>query len=365
VTPNNSSLSVASGDPAPIVLAANQPSGRPYRGGSGIARFRGASQLDPYIPEDFVASTTEVFSGHGVGLTVLPDGRTLREAVESDPLGYLGADHVREFGTNTMLLVKLLSTDERLFVHYHPDAAFASEHLGSPRGKTEAWIVVDTGTDTDAENRDDAYALLGFNRPVTPSEVERWVAHQEVPEMLAALNRVPLRAGDTLFVPAGLPHAIGPGITLVEVQEPTDLSILLEYGGYPGFTQSSALLGLDLHTAVTGLEMSQWSEKQLATLAAGRSFDDSTVAQRLFPATADSFFAAWRLDVDTRHTLAVGFSVLVVAGGHGLLESHSANFKLEPGMTVLIPYGAGEVSLVGPVRAILCTPPAPRQPRAA
>jgi mannose-6-phosphate isomerase len=360
VTPNNSSPSEASRGPAPIVLAANQPSGRPYRGGSGIARFRGASQVDPYTPEDFVASTTEVFSGHGVGLTVLPDGRTLREAVESDPFGYLGADHVRKFGTNTMLLVKLLSTDERLFVHYHPDAAFASEHLGRPRGKTEAWIVVDT--DTDAEDRDDAYALLGFNRPVTDAEVERWVADQEVPDMLAAMNRVPLRAGDTLLVPAGLPHAIGPGITLVELQEPTDLSILLEYDGYPGFTQGSALLGLDLHTAVTGLEMSQLSEKQLATLAAGRVFDDSTVAQRLFPATADSFFAAWRLNVDTRHTLAAGFSVLVVAGGRGLLESHSASFELEPGMTVLIPYGAGEVSLVGPVRAILCTPPAPRQP---
>ncbi|MCU1585619.1 MAG: Mannose-6-phosphate isomerase [Microbacteriaceae bacterium] len=339
------------GPPEPLLLSANQPLDRPYKGGSGIARFRGMEHHDPYTPEDFVASTTEVFSGHGVGLSRLPDGRTLRDAVAADPLGYLGPEHVRRFGANSNLLVKLLSTDERLFVHYHPDAAFASSRLGRTVGKTEAWIIVNT------DGQDDAYAYLGFNRPVSDDEVQTWVTNQQVEEMLTAMNRVTLHVGDTLFVPAGIAHSIGPGITLVELQEPTDLSILLEYDGFPGFTLSNALLGLDIPSAISGLQRSLLNADQLTALSAGRR-DGRSTAQQLFPAEADPFFTAWRLDVEVHHTIARGFAVLVVTDGDARLEFDAGSLDLEPGATVLIPYDAGDVSIVGRMRGILCAPPA-------
>ena len=46
--------------------------------------------------------------------------------------------------------------------------------------------------------------------------------------MLGGLRRVPVSAGDALLVPGGTPHAIGAGILLVELQEPTDFSVLME-----------------------------------------------------------------------------------------------------------------------------------------
>jgi mannose-6-phosphate isomerase len=348
---------LAASEPGPLLLAPNQPPDRPYRGGSGIAKFRGNTDPLPFTPEDFVASTTEVFSGHGVGLTVLPDGRTLRDAVEADPLGYLGAAHVERFGSNTMLLVKLLSTDERLFVHYHPDAAFAESAFSRTMGKTEAWIVVDT------DGRDDAYAYLGFNRPVADDEVASWITGQDVPAMLDAMNRVPLHVGDTLFVPAGIGHAIGPGITLVELQEPTDLSILLEYEGFPGFTLDSALLGLDVSTAVSGLQRRQLTPDQLDFLQSGRrgAVDGSgaaATAQQLFPSEGDVFFTAWELAVDGRHALPAGFAVLVVIDGDATLESAAGSLALTRGATALIPFGAGPTTIVGTLRGILCAPPA-------
>ncbi|TIH40051.1 hypothetical protein [Subtercola vilae] len=350
---------------APVILAPNQPLNRPYRGGSGIARFRGTAHIDPYTPEDFVGSSTEVFSGHGVGLTVLPDGRSLRDAIEADPLGYLGPHHVQAFGADPMLLVKLLSTDERLFVHYHPDAAFASAHLGRTVGKTEAWVVIDT-------DGPDAYALLGFNRPISSVEAEHWVTEQDVPDMVGAMNRVALATGDTLFVPAGVAHGIGPGVTLVELQEPTDLSILLEYQGFPGFTLSSALLGLDVRTAVTGLDRSLWLPEQLAVLGEGRG-DGATH----FPPAADRFFRARSVHVEGAATLAAGFAILVVVAGEGSLQAGAAagaasigasaaplplSLRLGRGMTVLVPFGAGEITLQGSLDVIVCSPPAP--PRA-
>jgi mannose-6-phosphate isomerase len=58
-----------------------------------------------------------------------------------------------------------------------------------------------------------------------------------------------------------------------------------------------------------------------------------------------------------RHTIARGFAVLVVTDGDARLEFDAGSLDLEPGATVLIPYGAGDVSIAGRMRGILCAPP--------
>lgn len=324
----------------PLLLGPNQPLDRPYRGGAGIARFRGTPQPSPFTPEDFVGSTTEIFAGGGIGLTVLPDGRTLRDAVDADPVAYLGEEHVGRFGARTMLLVKLLDTAERLFVHYHPDDAFAARHLRSPLGKTEAWAVIET--------EGDAYAALGFRRPVERSEVRTWWDGQDTEAMLDAMNRVPLSAGDTLLVPAGLAHAIGPGVTLVELQQPTDLSVLLERRS---LTEAEALLGLDLDAALDGLVVEATPAERIATLRQGHG------AETLFLADADPFFSAERLNVSGSRELDPSFSVLVVLDGTGTLESAAGSLPLRRGSTVLTAYGDGPLGLSGELELIRCRPP--------
>jgi len=67
--------------------------------------------------------------------------------------------------------------------------------------------------------------------------------------MLAATNRVPVSAGDTVLCPAGTPHAIGAGVLIVELQEPTDLSVLLEWRGFP-LGPDDAALGLPMEEAL-------------------------------------------------------------------------------------------------------------------
>jgi hypothetical protein len=78
----------------PLALGPNQPR-QFYRGGERIARFRGLpGPSSPYHPEDLVASATELFGRPGAGLTVLPGGVTLRDAIAADPAGYLGPERV-------------------------------------------------------------------------------------------------------------------------------------------------------------------------------------------------------------------------------------------------------------------------------
>ena len=74
---------------------------------------------------------------------------------------------------------------------------------------------------------------------------------QDSAAMLDALHELPVGAGDAIFVPAGMPHAIGAGILLVELQEPTDLSVLLEWDGFE-LTEAEGHLDLGWDRALGG-----------------------------------------------------------------------------------------------------------------
>jgi mannose-6-phosphate isomerase len=305
-------------------LSANQPETF-YRGAGRIAAFRNGPAFADR-PEDWVGSVTSRFELAPAGLSTLADGRVLAEAIAADPGWWLGPAR-----TDTGVLVKLLDAGQRLPLHVHPDRRFATAHLASPYGKTEAWVIVAA--------RPDAYVHLGFARDVEAGELAGWVAAQKTEEMLAATNKIPVAAGDAILCPAGLPHAIGDGILLVEVQEPTDFSVLLEYQGF-GLPDGHLGLGYDL--ALECVDRGGWSPARLDGLRG--------TGTRLLPAAADDFFAADRLTGGDR--VEPGFGILVVVSGEGRLTGENDNLPVRRGDTLLIPYAAGGLRLDGPVEAI-------------
>jgi mannose-6-phosphate isomerase len=335
----------------PIPLAANRFP-RFYRGGSAIDELRGAPGGDgAFLPEDWVGSTTAAFGSAGEGLTRLEDGGTLREAVSADPEGFLGRRHAEAYGDDPALLVKLLHAGERLPVHCHPDRGFARRHLGCPWGKTEAWVVV--GVDGP-----DPLVHLGFGEDMDPARLAGLVQAQRVDELLGGLNAVPVAAGDTVLVPAGMPHAIGQGVLLVELQEPTDFSVLLEWEGFAIDGRADGHLGLGFDLALGAVDRGGWSPARLDRLRSGRG-PVRPGAERLFPAEADPFFRAERLRPDPAVSLEAAFSILVVTGGSGRLETRGGSVELSRGDTVLVPYAAGQGAVRGRLEAVRCLPPDP------
>ena len=211
-----------------------------YEGGEGIDRFRHERGADG--PEDWVGSVTPfpklllpAGADPKTGISTLGDGTRLDGHLAADPEGWLGPELHRSFGSEPGLLVKLLDAGERLPVHWHPDRDFAKDHLASRFGKNEGWIVLAA--------RADARIWLGFNREVDAGELRSWVDDQDAETMLAAMNVFTPKPGDVYYVPAGVPHAIGAGITIVELQEPTSFSILAEYRSF-GVDDATASLGL-------------------------------------------------------------------------------------------------------------------------
>src|SRR4051812_28428058 len=222
----------------PVVLPPNGIR-RFYRGGPAIAALRGKAPPEGRVPEDWVGSTTEAFGEPGVGLSALPDGTLLRDAIAADPAGWLGVEHVERWGPDPVLLVKLLDAGERLPVHAHPAGPFARERLGTRFGKTESWIVIGG----EGEGR------LGWPDGVAAATVRGGVAAQDGAAMLAALREAPVPPGDAVFVPAGVAHAIGQGLLIVELQEPSDMSVLVEWQGHGVSGEGEATLGLGWEVA--------------------------------------------------------------------------------------------------------------------
>jgi mannose-6-phosphate isomerase len=315
-----------------LALPANQPETF-YRGAGRIAAFRAVTGL-PDRPEDWVASTTSRFALGPSGQSALPDGRLLAEAIAAEPGWWLGPEHVAAYGDNPAVLVKLLDAGQRLPLHVHPDRRFATDHLASPYGKTEAWVIVSA--------EPDAYVHLGFARDVAAAELAAWVAGQQSDEMLAATNRVPIRTGDAVLCPAGVPHAIGPGVLLVEVQEPTDFSVLLEYANF-GLPDGHLGLGYDL--ALECVDRRGWSADRIAALRGPSG------SSRLLPPAADEFFAAERLRGPVAE-LGAAFSVVVVVSGAGTLAGEHDHLPVRRGDTLLVPFAAGPLTLTGEVEAV-------------
>ena len=332
----------------PVCLPPNQLH-RFYKGGRRIAELRSTGNEDPYAPEEWIASMASPFGEPGVGVSTLPDGTSLAEAVRADPRSYLGGQHVDRFGADVAVLIKLLDAGEGLPVHHHPDDEFARAHLGSDFGKTEAWIILEAAPD--------AAVHLGFKEQVDTATVVDWVRRQDAPAMLSALHRLPVSAGATLFVPAGTPHAIGEGILLAELQQPTDFSVLLEWKGFALDGEEIGHLGLGFELALRSLDRSPWSEEELSEATSTRP-GESPQVERLFPAEADRFFRAERIRPG-EFSLEAAFSVLLVAEGAGALFGAGWELELSRGDAVLVPYAAGDAVLTGDALVLRCMPPAP------
>lgn len=341
--------------PGPMLLPPN-PVFRFYKGGDGIDRLRGLEPgSGPGAPEDWVASTTTSFGSETEGLASLADGRLLRDVIAADPTAFLGSEHVAELGSNPGLLVKLLDAGERLAVHFHPGREFAREHLHSNFGKTEAWLIL--------EAVPGAHMHLGLREPIDPATLRRWISEQNSAEMLAALNTVPVAAGDSLFVPAGTLHTIGEGITLIELQEPSDMSVVIERR-YAGVGGDEANLGLGWSTILPAADLAAATPIHIS---ADRPDELSSTQTRLLPPAADAYFRAEHLNVRDDHPLELDaqFSILIGTGGALTVagDEHPA-IALAKGQAALIPYSAGVTTIAGRGTAIRCLPPSSTEPGA-
>ncbi len=301
---------------------------RMYLGGGRIDAFTGFSpDVSDGIPrpEDWLASTTQAFNGtleiEGEGLGRLEDGRLVKDVVGSLPI-----------------LVKLLDSDERLVIQAHPTVPCAKRLFGSAFGKTECWYFL-PGT------AEDACVYLGFKPGVTR---EKWAAAVESQSgMLEMLHKVPVKAGDFVFVAGGVPHAIGGGCFMVELQEPSDLMVVSER-----FTPSGRRIpDAKMHGGVgwdkmyevyeyDGLSLEDTCAKYVKREGAGACICGPDMTDK---------FSMWRLRGGESLKMPRQSGVAVVIDGEGSV----GGLSVKKGDRLLVS-GESELSACGDVALVVC-----------
>lgn len=122
-------------------------------------------------------------------------------------------------GSDPELLVKFLFTAEKLSIQVHPDDCAALDE-GARRGKDEAWIVLAADPN--------ATIGIGLTREVSDQALRQAVADGSIEQLV---DWRPVFAGDCFYSPAGTIHAIGAGLSLVEIQQNCDVTYrLYDYG---------------------------------------------------------------------------------------------------------------------------------------
>ena len=316
-----------------------------YRGGDRIGALRHGPG-GPMRPEEWIGSVTTRFGATEQGLSKLPDGAYLKDAIASDPIGWLGEEHFSHFGLSIEVLVKLLDPDQRLPVHFHPNKAFAKAHLGLDHGKTEAWIILEAPAG--------AGVGLGFKERQNKDELLELVRSQDSSALLASLRRSEVSVGDAIFVPAGVAHAIDSGIFVLELQEPTDLSALLEWEGFAVDGTKDGHLGLGFETVTDALMLDPLSDAEFNSLVMRNVFSGGPL-RSVLPIKADGYFRAHLAPGvgDFESGFAIG---LVLDGTGEIIFANAPTMQINKGDALVIPHAAGAYSVTG-ANLIICRPP--------
>lgn len=307
---------------------------RSYRGGRELRKFRGQPGTgDDHFPEDWLASTVKARNGANSrgpeeGLSHVQwegEDRALADLMDVAPAYFPGASG---FG----VLLKLLDSGERLHVQAHPDDRFVRERFGSPHGKTECWYVL-------ATREKDASVLLGFQRPPSPQEWERMILDQDLAGMQHCFDRIPVKPGDCLVVPAGVPHAIGAGVFLLELQQPSDWVVRCEFTvGDHTLPPEARFMGLELKDCFEIFDFHCYAPDAFLQRPVTTAQSGIHIEEEIIDPAYGKFFRLRRL----RGTGDAGFTVshpavMVVTDGSGTLHAEGHASPMQRGDTFLLP----------------------------
>ncbi len=293
----------------------------------------GGTRLAPWLslPEpapERIGETWQVFDSNPV-LNGPLAGQTLAEVTQAYGAALVGTRTMQQYGADFPLLAKFIDAAQPLSIQVHPDDRYAHEHEAATgfHGKTEAWYILhaDKG----------ASVVYGLEQPTNR---ETFAAAVEAEQVEALLHRVPVQAGDVIFVPAGTIHAIDAGTMLFEIQQKSDLTYrVYDYGRRDARTGKPRELHLGKALDVSDLAPAPRETVPPLPFSKARSL---LVACSLFA------LEGWTLsDAVAQQTNSGTFEIWTVIEGEGRLAWANEELPLRRGASVVLPAALGRYTI--------------------
>ena len=253
-------------------------------------------------------------------------GKTLSEAANEFGAALLGEKVFARTGTRFPLLVKLLDCAQWLSVQVHPNDEQAVQLEGPGQfGKTEAWHVL--------EAQPDSKLIAGIQPGASAAEIAEAIRNGTITEYSQYAS---VKQGDTVFMPAGTLHALGPGLLIYEVQQTSDWTYRVYDWGRP--QTETRRLHIDKSIAVTRHDLAA------PIISAPPSGDGSRhILTQCEYFTLELISASTRtVELDTQKE---SFHALTVIEGRAELVSATETVTLEKFQTALVPASLGRYQL--------------------
>lgn len=348
---------------------------RTYCGGAGIDRWHGREDaFSGRRPEEWLASVTPAVNPgfpeeREEGLSrVQWQGRTwlLRDLIAAFPKQMLGEAHLAASGQNPGILAKMIDSAERLSIQVHPDKEFSRRYFQSEYGKTECWYILQTAP----VNGQDPCLYMGFCPGVTQESWRRLYETQDIPGMLKSMHRITPGPGEVWLIEGGVPHAIGPGCCLIELQEPTDYTLRTERTRSDGSLLPERLIhqGAGEEGLMECFHYEPMTEAELrqryCLTPQTRQFSDGSVWQKLAgePRTGCFSMTTARVKRELAFPAEPGFAVAVVLEGSGAFRTAAGSTEIRQGEHFFLPAEMGGFSVMNrdpdrPLQVLFCYPP--------
>ncbi len=286
--------------------------------------------FDKKIPSSNIGESWEISSFEDA-VSVVSNGFLKNNSLNELIMVYMG-DLVGEsiyekYGDEFPLLIKFIDANDILSLQVHPNDEVAKE-LHKAYGKTEMWYVVHA--------EPESYIYLGFNKDTSQEE---FVHHLDNGTLEEILNKVPVKAGDVFFIPAGRIHAIGAGIVLAEIQQTSDITYRvydwnrLDKNGNPRELHIEEALQVIDYTALNEpYVFCQITDNQLSSLVSCPYFTTNIVR----------ITKPFERDYD----LFDSFKVYIFTKGKGKLIAQDSKENYSSGSVFLIPASIQQLSIV-------------------
>lgn len=329
---------------------------REYAGGKNIDKFTGKRVCeDSKLPEEWLASAVEAFNPdfepiENEGLSICENGEFFKAVLEKNSEKILGKRLNEKFDGKFSILVKLLDSAERLLIQCHPTVSFAKKEFNSNFGKTECWYFLDA--------QEDACVYLGFKKGITKEKWKSLFENQDREGMLACLHKFSVKPNELWFVDGGVPHAIGKGCFMIELQEPSDLTVITERVNAKGDPVCEVKLhgGLGFEKMFDCFVYEEMSEAQVRQRYYKKAVFEENQMSCIVDKTLTDKFSMKCLRVNGEFSANLGdtYAVCIVIDGECVLKSEEGEISLKKGQSFLVGANSGTLQFKGKADIVFC-----------
>jgi len=261
-------------------------------------------------------------------------GKSLKEIINIYKDNLLGSS-IYNSNSDFPLLIKIIDANDKLSVQVHPDDDYALK-CNEKNGKNEVWYILDA--------KPGAKLIYGLKKSTTRYELLKAIENKEIKKYL---NEIPVKPGDTLYIPAGTVHAILDGILIAEIQQDSDTTYRLY--DWDRLDSHGNPRELHIKKALDVINFNEVPEKNNVNEIIKNG--DFTLSKLC----SNKYFTLEKIDINGTYvdtTDGSKFYIYFAIEGSGYMEFSDGHEEINPGDTLLIPASMGEYNIKGKINIL-------------